>query len=127
MGKSDKARRDREAIRAHYEKKYAGRLDEAQAAIKQLTERCSELEAETAACRKKIETDAGTIRQQDLLIARLQEKLELSPGALEEFRNSLDAAHEAAAVSRAANMVLDEMSRTFRQLGVLPEHRPYAP
>ena len=118
MAKSQSA----DALREHYNKKYRARIDEAKAAEKKAWAKASELAAENRRLKRKVEADAETIRLQDMLISELQSRLDMTDGELSAFKKSLDAIHEAAAASRAANAVASVLAGAMGDIGVLPKY-----
>lgn len=94
MAKSDQ-RSERNKIRAHYEKKYAGKLREKDESIRGLLREIDRLNAENKALNERLSLEHVTVMRLDELVKELQKWSELSDSDVEKLKADLGSRHEA--------------------------------
>lgn len=104
MAKTDQ-RAERNKIRAHYEKKFAGRLREKDDSIRNLLREIDELKAENKALEERLSLERMTTSKLDELVKELQRWSELSDGDLEKLKADLGSRHEAVEALEALGAV----------------------
>lgn len=118
----NEARAERNRIRAHYEKKFSGRLKEKDDAIRHLLDDNQRLKDQVKALQAQLDDGKAAAERTDELVRSLQAMAKLSDEELEKAKADLgskaDAAKHMADIKRSLNALCG--NDPYGTMGVLP-------